>query len=400
MSSSGRQVALFWLSFAGVLAVAGFGLRRLGARPAEQAPLADLAAARAEPTPFAAQLLRSQSVAAPRLDGEFPCVLGEVVGGRADPRLGRCALPTAPSGPVDRFEADLRYGRFILRQSDLFLRDVFPVPLTRTYNSGDYLHPNRVHAFGKNANHPFDIAPLGTRNPYTHQFLGLEDGDFLYFSRVSPGTDFADAVFQHTETSTRFYRAVTSWNGSGWTTWLTDGTKLQFPEAYRAKSMAQGALTGISDAAGNRLELRRDRLSNLLEIRTPHGRSIQLAHDDRSRIVRAEDDAGQWAEYRYDQDGMLSDATLSSGRARHYSYAGALMTRIEDEHRQALLINTYEGTWLARQDFGNGAVYSYGYTAPPRGGYAEHVVVTLPDGRKTDVEVASSVPDVVRHPER
>ncbi len=93
----------------------------------------------------------------------------------------------------------------MLRQTDLQLRDDFDVPLTRVYNSADWLPgTNRVYAFGRNSNHPYDIAPLGTRNPYTEMMLALEDGDLLYFNRISAGTGFADAVFQHTETSTRF----------------------------------------------------------------------------------------------------------------------------------------------------------------------------------------------------
>jgi hypothetical protein len=48
------------------------------------------------------------------------------------PQLGSCAMPTVHGDPVDRFEVDLRYGNFILRETDLFLDDVFKVPLTRT----------------------------------------------------------------------------------------------------------------------------------------------------------------------------------------------------------------------------------------------------------------------------
>ena len=90
---------------------------------------------------------------------------------------------------------------------------------------------------------------------YTYQILVLEDGDYLFFDRVSPGTGFADAVYQHTETSSRFYKAVTQWNGNGWTTWLTDGTRIEFPEAYKSTNMAQGAPIAFGDDQGNKLEL-------------------------------------------------------------------------------------------------------------------------------------------------
>src|SRR5437879_68904 len=97
--------------------------------------------------------------------------------------------------------------------------------------------------FGRNSNHPFDTTPLGTRNPYTYQMIVLEDGDFFYFDRVSKGSGYADAVYQHTETSTRFHKATQSWNGNGWTTRLADGSEIRFPESYNAKNMAQDAPT-------------------------------------------------------------------------------------------------------------------------------------------------------------
>jgi YD repeat-containing protein len=302
-------------------------------------------------------------------------------------------MPTQHGGPVDRFEVDLRYGHFILRQSDLHIGDVFDVPLTRTYNSGDYIHPNRVHAFGKNANHPYDIAPLGTRYPYTYNLIALEDGDFLYFDRVSEGVGFADAIFQHTETSTKFYKAVTTWNGNGWTTWLADGSSIWFPEAYNSTNMAQGASTEMRDAQGNSLKLVRDPQRNLLEIRTPHQHSIEFKYDEQSRIAHAQDDQGTWTQYRYNEDGMLTDVIFSSGHQRHYTYDGILMTTVEDENRKVLILNSYKDGGLIRQDFGDGRVYTYVYRPSQNGVYAESVEVTLPDLTQINVNTTDSVPN-------
>jgi Cytochrome oxidase complex assembly protein 1/Domain of unknown function (DUF6531) len=130
--------------------------------------------------------------ASPRFDGNFPCVFAAVSTSGVVPQLGSCSMPTSHGEPVDRFEADLRYGRFVLRETDLYLDDVFKVPLTRSYNSEDWVHPNPVHAFGRNSNHPYDIAPIGTRNPYTYQTIVLEDGDFLHFDRISKGAGYGD----------------------------------------------------------------------------------------------------------------------------------------------------------------------------------------------------------------
>jgi hypothetical protein len=88
---------------------------------------------------------------------------------------------------------------------------------------------------GRNSNHSYDIAPRGSRWPYTFITLVLEDSDFLYFKRISDGTGYADAVFMHTETSTPFYKATIAWNGNGWTLRLADGTEVRFPESYNAK---------------------------------------------------------------------------------------------------------------------------------------------------------------------
>jgi YD repeat-containing protein len=343
-------------------------------------------------------LLERQDAPAPTRDGQFPCVLVTLADPPAPPELGKCTVPVDRSAAVDRVEVDLRYGNFLVRQTDLYMNDVFKVPFTRTYNSGDYIHPNRRHAFGINTNHPFDIAPLGTRNPYTYEMLALEDGDYLFFDRVSAGTSYLDAIFQHTETSTRFYKAVTKWNGDGWTTSLTDGTRIEFPEAYGSTNMAQGALTAIRDGQGNKLELVRDGQRNLMEIRTSHGRTMKFKYDEQSRIVSAEDDHGQWARYQYNSNGMLTDVVSSSGRERHYTYDGHLMTSIEDEKHKMLVRNTYRDKTMVGQDFGNGQTFSYDYSSTSGGPYADSVVVTMPSGERIEVEAASSVPEFMKHP--
>ena len=338
--------------------------------------------------------------AAPRFDGQFPCVFASVTNGGVVPQVGDCAMPTVLGDPIDRFEADLRYGNFVLRETDLFVDDSFKVPLTRTYCSNEWVDQNPVHAFGRNSNHPFDIAPIGTRNPYTYQMIVLEDADFLYFDRISKGTGYADSVFQHTETSTRFYKATTRWDGHGWTTKLADGSEILFPESYNAKSLAQGAPYEMRDASGNRLELHRDPQRNLQEIRTPHGHWIRFNYDDLSRIKRAEDDAGHWANYEYNADGMLKSAIFSSGRERYYDYDGVLMTRITDENGHVLIRNWYRQRFLQKQQFGNGGVYSYSYDWPHDESFPRKVGVTVPDGTLRELSVAGSVPEFVRNYQR
>jgi YD repeat-containing protein len=338
-----------------------------------------------------------QAATPPRWDGTFPCVFASVDQSEATPHLGKCAILPDKSAAVDRLETDLRYGHFRLQQTDLHLDGLFAVPLTRCYVSRDWLHNNPVHAFGRNSNHTFDMSPVGTRNPYTYQLILLGNGDFLYFDRISEGAGYADAVYQHTETSTRFYRATQRWNGDGWTTKLADGSEIRFPESYNATNTAQGAAIEMRDAQGNRLEMRRDSQRNLQEIKTPHGRWIRFQYDDFARIVHAEDDAGNWAAYSYNPNGMLTDVIISSGRKRHYQYDGVLMTQISDEHGRVLLRNSYESEVLVRQEFGNGTSYSYDYQWARKGTYVESVVISSANGTKKTVWVADSIPEHVKN---
>jgi YD repeat-containing protein len=331
-----------------------------------------------------------------RSDGNFPCVFVADESNIA-PSFGQCPMPLVHTGAVHQFEVDLRDGNFVLQETDLRINDVFDVPLTRSYRSNDWTHSNPVHAFGRNSSHPYDICPLGTRNPYTYQMLILEDGEFLYFDRISKGTGYADAVYQHTETSTRFYKATQSWNGNGWTMRLADGSEIVFPESYNAKNMAQGAPTEMRDAKGNRLELKRDPQRNLQEIRTPHGHWIRFTYDELSRIKRAEDDAGNWTQYEYNSGDMLITVSSSAGWQRHYEYEGRLMTQISDEQRRVLVRNWYEPGLVRWQQFGNGEVYSYDYYWPSGNTYPGKVVVTLPDHTTRVLSVAGYVPEFVRN---
>ena len=334
-----------------------------------------------------------RATVAPRLDGTHPCVFASISGGHLTTGLGQCATPVLNRERVDRFEADLRYGAFVLRQSDLFLNDVFDVPLTRAYDSQDW---DDVRAFGLKSNHPYDIAPTGSRWPYTYITLNLEDSDFIYFKRISEGTGYADAVFMHTETSTPFYKATIAWNGNGWTLRRSDGSEIHFPESYSAKTRAEGAPFDLVDPVGNKLQLNRDRRRNLKEIRTPHGRWMHFELDNQARIVKAEDDRGNSVQYGYKQAGLLTDVKSSSGAARHYVYDGSFMSDVLDERGRLLVHNLYQSRVLIGQEFANGDVYRYRYTWSPNGYYADTVIVTLPDKSEKVISPAETVPDYIR----
>src|SRR5262249_48829357 len=144
------------------------------------------------------------------------------------PRFVRCPMSVPMTafqeGSVDKFQVDLRFGRFVLHQTDLLLKDGdLTVPLTRTYTSEFWFHPTRSHAFGINSVHDFDVGLVGSRNPYTYLIMVLPDGDGVYFPRVSQGGSYSDAGYQHSETSSVFYKATIRWDGKGWESKRPDG---------------------------------------------------------------------------------------------------------------------------------------------------------------------------------
>jgi YD repeat-containing protein len=285
----------------------------------------------------------------PTMDGTHPCVFAILAQGKMETSLGSCATPVTHADSLDRFEVDLRSASFVLRQTDLRLDDDFSPPLTRSYNSRDYVSATRTNAFGRDANHPYDIAIVGENERFSNLLLILEDGDILGFKRISKGTSYSNAVFLHTETSTPYYGATIAWDGFGWTLTMRDGSKTHFPESYDDQSMARGAPTRMADGNGEKLSLVRDSSANLQQVMTPHGRALHFDYDSSNRITRASDDRGSSVTYAYNNDGMLISVTKSKGTKRLYEYQGSLMTAVRDEHGQVLVRNTYDGTALASQ---------------------------------------------------
>lgn len=331
------------------------------------------------------------------MSNQHPCLYESFAPKAEGPQVGECGMATSLfTEPIDRFEVDLRYGSFVLRQTDLFLNDGFAVPFTRVYTSVDWFEPNPVHAFGRNTSHTYDIAPLGNRNTYAWIGIALEDGDFLYFDRISKGAGYYDALYRHTETDGRFYKAITYWNDNGWITKLADGSVIYFPESSQAKKIADGAPIEIQDAAGSKLHLGRGLDHNLREIQTEHRHVIRLTYNDRGLISRAADDQNNWVMYLYNGNSMLVTVIYSSGKKRMYDYDGALLTAITDEEDRTLVHNIYDQGRIVAQEFRDGRTYQYSYLWSANGQYAEAASVRRSDGIPQEIETGSSVPEYVK----
>jgi YD repeat-containing protein len=316
--------------------------------------------------------------AAPVWDGAYPVTrITLLPSSGGSPKFSHSLAILKPTlqhdAPLNTFEVDLRSGAFVLRQTDIFVKDVMPLSLTRTYNVFD----RQMRAFGMGTNHPYDVAPTGTRLPYTYLDINLEDGNSVHFPSISQGTGYADAVYEHSSTASEFFGARIAWNGNGWTMSVRNGFVFLFPEAYYSRSLAQGAATEIRNPQGRQIRLQRDAQRNLRRLISPGGRTIDFIYNG-TRIDAAQDDRGRTVGYWYDDAGHLYAVTDNAKHFMRFSYDHDQMISVQDE-TGVLLRNSYDNGRVSQQTVADGSVYRYRYLSN-REGELERTLVTMPDG--------------------
>jgi RHS repeat-associated protein len=281
---------------------------------------------------------------APPADGEPP---GDSCGNGADP-------------------VNLWTGLFELEQTDLYLPDVIPISLTRTYRTRDWEN----HPFGKGTTHPYAMFLFNGAAGYQEADMVLPDGAKIHFVRTSAGVGFTDAVFQHKETETTsatptaFYKAVMTWNGLGWDIRLKDGTVYVFGE--------NAPLQAIRDRYGNTVSIihANGQSGNITRVMSPHGRWIEFSYDASNRITQAKDNIGRVWGYTYDAGGRLWKVTDPLTQVTEYTYDGYdRMKTVKNRNGVVVVTNEYDETvgsptfgWVKKQTHADGAVYEFTYT--------------------------------------
>jgi RHS repeat-associated protein len=278
-----------------------------------------------------------------------------------------------PPGTTGRgsTQVDLATGLFVLQKTDLYLRDLLPIVLTRTYRPQDTVS----RAFGIGATHPYEMFVTGNSNPYTWFDVVLPDGGRVHFERISPGTGYADAVFEHTSSPSAFYKARITWNGSGWDATLKNGTVYVFGNV-------SGALNSIRDRNGNSLALSRvnGTWGRITRITTPNGRWVDFTYDTSSRITQVKDILGRTITYGYDGSGRLASVTDPGGGVTQYTYdASHRMLTLRDPRGIVFLTNEYDTSSRAtRQIRADATTYQFAYTVDGGTGRVTQTDVTNP----------------------
>lgn len=296
----------------------------------------------------------------------------------AQPSLAPSTGPSPGDAGYDGDPVHLGTGLFVLTNTDLQLPDVLPIAVTRTYRQND----SRSRSFGVGATHQYDIFLVGDTNQYTYAELILPDGGRVRYNRISSGTGFTNAVYEHTASPTIFFKSRLSWASTGgWNLDLKDGTRITFPDSEFASRPAQAGATSIRDRYGNTITLTRDAAKNLTRIASPHGRHIELTYDSSHRVTQARDNINRTVQYAYDASGRLWKVTDVLGGVTEYTYNTAhRMLTIKDPRGIVYLTNEYDANGrVVRQTQADNSTYQFGYTLDGSG-FVTQVDVTGPRG--------------------
>jgi RHS repeat-associated protein len=274
------------------------------------------------------------------------------------PGFSTAAFASPPGASPRGDPVDPSTGLFVLHKTDLYLPDVIPLALTRTYNSGDTL----ARPFGRGMLHPYTMF-LWSANQYQEADLILPEGSMVHYVRTSPGTAYTDAVFEHTATPTAYYKSTIVWNGLGWNLTLKDGTVYVFGE--------NAPLQAIKDRYGNTVTITHasGQSGNVTQVTSPNGRSIAFTYDGSNRITQVTDNIGRTVGYTYDTNGNLSTVTDPENNVTTYGYdTSNQMTTVTDGRNITYVTNTYTNGRVTAQTLGDpNATYHFAYTVDGSG---------------------------------
>lgn len=272
--------------------------------------------------------------------------------------------PTPPDGCAGD-PVDCATGLFLNARNDMFIRDVIPLKVARSYRSRD----SKSRAFGIGTNLSYDFFLVGDTSPWTYQDLILPDGGRIHYKRTSPGTSYSDAIYSHATTATKYFGSTIRHGGGNcyWQLDMKDGTRICFPESFLSSNARAAAAKSISDRYGNTLVFERDSNFNLKHITSPSGRDLQFTYDGSNRITQASDSVGRVVSYQYDAAGHLVKVTDSNGKFEVYTYdSNHNMLTVQDRRGNIMVTNTYDvNNRVSKQTYADGStnLFSYGLDA-------------------------------------
>jgi RHS repeat-associated protein len=282
--------------------------------------------------------------------------------------------PNTPPGPKPRTSAakcknfrsdpvECGSGLFFHERTDVFLPDDIPIEIQRSYRPGDTV----VRPFGIGTNHTYGMYLRAPNHDYSQIDLMLPDGRTFEFPFISGTNLHTDYVWEHTATSSPFYRAriragvfTSGIFSETWDLHLQDGTVYFFS--------ISGQLIKIADRNGNTLTFTYSG-GQLLRITSSSGRTLDFTYDASNRITRLKDILGRIWTYAYNAAGFLQKATYPDGTFEEYSYdtAGRMLT-VKDRRGTLMVTNEYDANGrVSRQTLADGGIFTFAYTLDANG---------------------------------
>lgn len=306
----------------------------------------------------------------PPPDATHECAPGGPCSPGGAPPPGTAPVPGG--GATGGDPVDLGTGLLHDAQTDLTVRDVLPVTVTRTYQQSD----SGLRAFGFGVSLEYDMYLYSHGDAPDLSWLVLPDGSRIRYNRTTPtgsgAAQYRSSVFAAAPTPTRFKGSIMAWNGNGFDVRMADGLTFVFGQ--------QAPLREIRDRYGNTITITRhsggrnsagDPLDNgpIAQVTSPNGRWIRFDYDRRSRVTRAEDNSGRAVTYTYTSGGRLSTVADPTGSVSSYTWdSKGRMAAAKDNRGTVYLTNTYDSLGrVAKQTLGDGGTYGFAYVTNPAG---------------------------------
>lgn len=291
--------------------------------------------------------------------------LNEVMGaGHTPPNTPPGPQPPTPPQicPVGD-PVDCASGLFFHERTDVFLPDDIPIEIQRSYRPGDTV----VRPFGIGTNYTYGMYLRAPNANYSQIDLMLPDGRKFEFPFISGTNLHTDYLWEHTATSSPFYRAriragvfTSGIFSETWDLHLQDGTVYFFS--------ISGQLVKVSDRNGNTLTFTYNG-GQLLRITSSSGRTLDFTYDALNRITRLKDILGRIWTYAYNAAGYLQKATYPDGTFEEYTYdtAGRMLT-VKDRRGTIMVTNEFDANGrVSRQTLADGGIFAFAYTLDANG---------------------------------
>jgi RHS repeat-associated protein len=255
--------------------------------------------------------------------------------------------------PVDLFT-----GQWSFVETDLFLEDVFPIRLSRTYRSLDL----NKRSFGLGFELSYHIFQYSA-NQYQVTSVILPNSTTVNYTRTTPGTAINTAVFA-TSAPGEFAGSSIQWSevfNSGWDLFFRAGRLWHFG--------LNAPIQFMRDRAGNELQFTRQSgaTGTMTRIDSPNGRWVQFGVNDAGVITSAQDNAGRGITYGYDTNSRLTSVIDADSYTHNYVWNSSnQLQKIKTPSGTVLVDTTYDDAGrVSNQAFADGTSFSFAYDAGP-----------------------------------